>query len=57
MPQEIKGFYQEYFPLSNFYDNGIMQVSVNGVGFTSVEAAFQAEKSVLAMDTGTNLRI
>ena len=56
MSYEIKGFYREYFPLSNFYDNGIMQVSINGIGFTSVEAAFQAEKSVLVMNSETNLR-
>ena len=52
----ILGFTDKYFPFSNFFDNGVMQLTVQGLGFTSVEAAFQAKKTCLDASDGKQLR-
>lgn len=44
MTDKILGFTGKYFPFSNFFDNNTLQVVREGVGFSSVEAAFQAAK-------------
>ena len=54
--EHIHGFFDEYFPLSNFFDNNCMQVTRYGIGFTSVEAAFQASKTCLDPEKSSDLR-